>query len=137
MFNVEQIDFAESSKELNKKEVFHIMRLKTLAPRGYNLTTGGEGYNVSEETRKKQSETALNRTEEVNIKMHSWERTKEICEKISRTLTQAHCTHGHPFDEVNTYVSPVSGRRSCWTCHLLRHKRRIPEKFSKYVVMTK
>jgi hypothetical protein len=79
MFNVEQIDFAESSKELNKKEVFHIMRLKTLAPRGYNLTTGGEGYNVSEETRKKQSETALNRTEEVNIKMHSWERTKEIC----------------------------------------------------------
>ena len=58
-FKVEQIDFADSLDELNKKEALHILRLKTLVPGGYNLTTGGDVCKVSEETRKKQSEAGL------------------------------------------------------------------------------
>jgi len=28
---------------------------------------------------------------------------------------QTHCIHGHPFDEVNTYIAP-NGTRKCMTC---------------------
>src|SRR5271157_4003002 len=42
-FRVKQIDLAETLEELNKKEVYYIAQLKTLAPSGYNLTLGGEG----------------------------------------------------------------------------------------------
>jgi group I intron endonuclease len=55
-FKIEQIDVAETLEELNEKEAYHILRLKTFAPNGYNLTTGGEGFLRSEETRKKMSE---------------------------------------------------------------------------------
>lgn len=29
---------------------------------------------------------------------------------------KTHCKHGHPFDEVNTYINPASGQRVCRTC---------------------
>ena len=55
-FKVEQIDFAETLAELNEKEAHYILQLKTFIPDGYNMTTGGEGFLRSEETRKKMSE---------------------------------------------------------------------------------
>jgi hypothetical protein len=27
------------------------------------------------------------------------------------------CLRGHPFDDLNTYISPSSGKRACRTCH--------------------
>jgi hypothetical protein len=41
---------------------------------------------------------------------------------------QTHCIHGHPFDEVNTYVSS-QGRRMCRTClrnRIREHHRKHP-----------
>lgn len=35
---------------------------------------------------------------------------------------KTHCKHGHPFDELNTYVA-TTGHRACITCHNLRCKR--------------
>ena len=29
---------------------------------------------------------------------------------------KTHCAHGHPFDAVNTYVDPSTGKRSCREC---------------------
>lgn len=40
--------------KLNEREMFYIAEMKTLAPDGYNLTTGGgQGYEDSTQTRKK------------------------------------------------------------------------------------
>ena len=35
---------------------------------------------------------------------------------------KTHCVHGHPFNAVNTYVTP-DGRRQCRTCLGERHRR--------------
>lgn len=31
-------------------------------------------------------------------------------------LSKTHCPNGHPFDDANTYRSPGSTNRLCWTC---------------------
>jgi group I intron endonuclease len=54
-FTFEVIDIAETSQSLEKKEIFWIETLNTLTPRGYNLSTGGEGGRLSEETKNKLS----------------------------------------------------------------------------------
>lgn len=36
---------------------------------------------------------------------------------------EAHCVHGHPFDDANTYVD-AKGRRSCRACHRANEARR-------------
>lgn len=33
---------------------------------------------------------------------------------------KTHCPQGHPYDEVNTYVQPKTGKRSCRACKLAR-----------------
>lgn len=37
---------------------------------------------------------------------------------------KTHCIHGHPFDQVNTYVA-VDGRRSCRACRAAVQRRRV------------
>lgn len=61
-FTVEVIYEANSMEELNKKEQEFINKLNTLAPNGYNLTTGGERPKYSEESRKKMSQSSKGRS---------------------------------------------------------------------------
>ena len=55
-FIIEQIDSAETQEELNEKEKYWIKYYDCVSPKGYNLTSGGEHCEVSEEVRRKQSE---------------------------------------------------------------------------------
>lgn len=55
-FTIEQIDSAETQDELNEKEKYWIKHYDCISPKGYNLTTGGEYCEVSEEVRHKLSE---------------------------------------------------------------------------------
>lgn len=48
-FKVILLDVGNSHSELWKKEIYWIDRLETLAPNGYNLTTGGEGCIIIDE----------------------------------------------------------------------------------------
>jgi group I intron endonuclease len=116
-FKVEQIDTADFSEELSKKELSYILELKTFSPEGYNLTTGGEGYNISEETRKKQSLAHLGLVF-----------SEEHKQKLSESNVRTHCKYGHPFDEVNTYVNPNTGRRHCLACNYITQGRELPQK---------
>jgi group I intron endonuclease len=52
-FNMEVIDTATSLQELNSKETYWILKLKTLRPDGYNLNTGGNSCQPCDETRQK------------------------------------------------------------------------------------
>lgn len=54
-FTVEQIDIACTQSELNSKECFWIKHYNSVAPNGYNLTTGGEHPTITDVTREKLS----------------------------------------------------------------------------------
>ena len=61
-FDVETIRYPGISHEaLDAVERWKIKQLQTLAPKGYNLTEGGEGGKHSEETRQKLSKAAFQR----------------------------------------------------------------------------
>lgn len=67
-FSIEAIDNAESMKQLAYKEKFWIKFCDTQAPRGYNLTSGGENTEFTEELRIKLSIAASNRFAKVGAK---------------------------------------------------------------------
>jgi len=52
-FKVEILKEVQTKAELDFYEQFYIQTLNTLAPNGYNLTLGGEGSLLSEETKEK------------------------------------------------------------------------------------
>ncbi len=56
-FKIEEIDECSSIADLNQREEFWIQELNTLAPNGYNLTTGGLAAKHSEVTKAKMSKT--------------------------------------------------------------------------------
>jgi group I intron endonuclease len=52
-FQIEIIDVGADINELNLKEKKWIVELNTIMPHGYNMTTGGDRYVMSEETKEK------------------------------------------------------------------------------------
>lgn len=57
-FHFEVIDESASDiDELNDLEEFYISFYNTFKGRGYNMTSGGEGFTISEETKKKMSDS--------------------------------------------------------------------------------
>lgn len=60
-FEIKVIDTAESISELKEKEAYWIAKLNTLAPNGYNLTTGGEHPLWSDASKQKLSRTETGR----------------------------------------------------------------------------
>jgi group I intron endonuclease len=56
-FTIETIKECSSQEELDKMEEFYIKEFNTLAPNGYNLTTGGVAPKHSEITKEKMSRT--------------------------------------------------------------------------------
>jgi hypothetical protein len=70
-FKIEQIDSASTMEELNLKEQQHILEYNSIAPNGYNLTSGGCNYADSIETREKKRIASSNRvvTEEARLKI--------------------------------------------------------------------
>lgn len=66
-------------QQLNDAEKYFIDYYQTLSPNGYNLTTGGEGFTVSEETKKKQSTSHKGKTAPWN----SYKRSDETRKKMS------------------------------------------------------
>lgn len=56
-FILEILDKCDNLNQSNEKEEFYVAKLNTLAPNGYNLLPGGNNRTLSEETKKKISET--------------------------------------------------------------------------------
>lgn len=98
-FTIEQIDTAETYKELLEKEIYWIEKLGTFGKNGYNLTRGGEGSLgriATEETRTRLSEgvnksLTPERIEHLSNKTTEYfqnnpEKRAEMSKKISKTL---------------------------------------------------
>lgn len=74
-FKVTVIDYDDNIDLLNSKEQFWIAFYNCIAPKGYNLTSGGKNYNHSEETR---------------IKISESEKGKIVSEDTRRKLSESH-----------------------------------------------
>lgn len=61
-FKIEEIYKAQSLEELDRKEQEFIIKFNTLAPNGYNLTSGGERPVFSEEVKDKISRSSKGKT---------------------------------------------------------------------------
>lgn len=58
-FRILSLASCDSIEELNKQEQIFIRSLNSMAPNGYNLTTGGDSYERSEETKEKISKAKI------------------------------------------------------------------------------
>ena len=74
-FYIETVEECETLDELNEREIFLIAHYDCIAPKGYNLTEGGEGASHSEITRQKIS--MVNRKRFENLAER-----KKIAEKL-------------------------------------------------------
>ena len=54
-FTVEVLENCKTLDEANILEIFYIIKHNTVSPNGYNLHTGGNSHEISEETKIKQS----------------------------------------------------------------------------------
>jgi group I intron endonuclease len=92
-FRLSIIAVFKTTSLLSVAEILAIWGEKTLAPNGYNLTSGGDGLqNPSEETRSKMSASHIgkNHTVETRMKMSTSrkgvKRSSETCAKMSAAL---------------------------------------------------
>ena len=65
---------------LDMLEIEAIAKHNTLAPNGYNLTAGGEGHALSDETRQKRSEMSKGKNNHFYGKKHSAQSLKKMSE---------------------------------------------------------
>ena len=56
-FKIEEIDTAKDINELNEKEIFYIKKYNSVSPNGYNISLGGGNFIMSDETRKRLSDS--------------------------------------------------------------------------------
>lgn len=78
-FEIKEVAKCNSIDEMNHRESYYIRLFKSLAPNGYNLTTGGKNKLASEETKQKMRESQIGK------KMSPVSNETKL--KISKTLT--------------------------------------------------
>ena len=67
-FSVDIIAAGNSLEDLNEKEIFWISQLNTIAPNGYNIKTGGKNGKLSEESKRKLSESLKETFKDASIR---------------------------------------------------------------------
>lgn len=136
-FKIEIIDTATSKEDLDEKEMYWIQFYNCIAPKGYNLTLGGEGtvgYHLSEETKEKISNANKGRrmTDEArkaisigHIGLKVSEETKMKMSKSMTTKRKVKCVETDEiFDSVTTACRKYNLDKStvCAVCNGRRKK---------------
>lgn len=78
-FSAEVLEECETQEQLDEREIFWIAKLDCISPKGYNLNEGGSGGRTPmAETRKKQSESAKRRFQNLDehLKMSTAQRIR-------------------------------------------------------------
>lgn len=104
-FKTEILDECETLEEANELEKYYIKKLNTKFPNGYNLTNGGEGiegFEHSEETRKKIAETKKGERNPQYGKT-PWNKGMTMNDELREKLSKSHVGNtsalGHVVDE--------------------------------------
>ena len=88
-FSIDEIDTANDMDELNEKEIYYISLFNSLSPHGYNLVTGGGNRRLSEETKKKISDSNKGKKPSVESikKMSESHKGLKMSEETKRKLS--------------------------------------------------
>lgn len=91
-FKIEVLACATNLNDLNYLESYFIKEYNSLAPNGYNLTTGGDNFKCSEETCKKMSKsrTGLPRYNRRGVKFSEARKEKLRMAKLGTKQTKEH-----------------------------------------------
>jgi group I intron endonuclease len=95
-FKIEEIDRANNLEELNEKEIYYIKQFNSISPNGYNLETGGKNKRLSEETKRKISES---------------NKGKKATEETKRKLSESHKGWIPSEETRNKWRKAFSGKR--------------------------
>lgn len=91
-FKWEIIDNANTLDELNEKEKYYIKYYNSFGSDGYNLTTGGENYTVSESTKEKIRQARYNKNPGAfkigNTVCKGRKHTEESIEKMRKPMKE-------------------------------------------------
>ena len=111
-FSIKVLSYASTIEELNYREKYYIKIFNTLAPNGYNLTTGGENKKVSCVTKEKISKS---------LKL-AWKKGKFLGKKSTKGARRKYSTKkkisnslaGHVVSEETRYKQSIAriGKRS-------------------------
>ena len=129
-FSVEVLEKCENREQLNEREIFWIAKLNTKAPNGYNLTIGGKGggeHIVTEETRKKLSESHMGHPAYWKGKSIPEEVRKKVSEGLKRYYSEHPEARKH-LAEINKRKASSNKDNPCST----EVRRKISEGLKKY-----
>ena len=116
------LSVCKDQNELNLCEKFWIKKLDTISPSGYNLTTGGDNSNLSEETKRKISESLRRRTVsyETREKIGNAHRGKTISLESKEKMSQAKIGKKQSKEQIEKRVRKLKGRkRSIQECEAI------------------
>ena len=102
-------------ESLNKREIFWIKEKNTLSPNGYNLTTGGNHYLLSEQSKKKisNSRKGIKLSKETKEKLRIFNLGKTLSKEHREKMSEAHKGEkNHFFGKHHTKESNLKNRLS-------------------------
>lgn len=134
-FEIRTIAECTSVEALNEAEVHWIKKLGTFGPGGYNCTTGGEGFEVSEETKRRMSLACLGKprseahrqavsaaTKGENNPFYGRKHDPETVERVKKKLRAKFSGKGNPFYG-KTHTPEVKAEASA----RMRGKKMLPQ----------
>ncbi len=96
-FKVSLICTCETYSELNEKESYYINEYNTLAPNGYNLTTGGSSYTYCEETTIKKRNSMIGKNLGKVYQRRERKRSEDVnLPKYIRSIKDGYRISNHP-----------------------------------------
>lgn len=127
-FDFVLLEACPSVEELNKREVYWIESLGTLAPDGYNLTRGGSSdipgevarrrMSVWQKGKRKWSSEQRKRISDFHKGKILSKKTREKMSENSLYRKKLFCVHGHPFTDENTAIFTRTDGRTYRRCRM-------------------
>lgn len=98
-FTIEQLAVANSIDELNELEDYYIKLYNSLAPNGYNLTTGVKNRIITDEYRERMriSSTGKKHTEESKLKIGKASRERKYSDEFKLKMSELKKGKNNPY----------------------------------------
>lgn len=129
-FYVEKLCDCSSQEELNEMEKFYIKKFNSLSPNGYNLTTGGQQFEFTEEIKLKISQNTKVAMQKEEIREKCRKKPEGWLENVKRAMNseevRAKIRHSNSVrDRTDSNLAISSSVKKLWNNPEYREKQRI------------